>query len=214
MFAVSPGSQSRLTLHHNGPHFRVAWVLPFRRRVVTTGKPARRLTLAVQPRRIVPSRPRGADWAVNLAPPIRLRRDLQTVLGGNCHELGDIAGSGWRCDGTFRRRLAHLLKHLLESGWRDQKQDLGRGCSHVLEPVEGAFGNVEARPSPRKHRAIGIQKLHLALLHRVAPHLGAGLRAAALSARSSPDVGGDDICRVVILDHRGRVLRFTGALER
>ena len=53
------------------------------------------------------------------------------------------------------------------------------------------------------------------LLHRVAPHLGAGLRASALLSRSSPtEPVGDDGPGVLILDQQGRVVEHTEAARR
>jgi DNA-binding CsgD family transcriptional regulator len=53
-----------------------------------------------------------------------------------------------------------------------------------------------------------------AFLQRVAPHLGAGLRAAVLLSRASLMQEGNEVPGVLILDRRGRVSHYTAAAER
>ncbi len=48
----------------------------------------------------------------------------------------------------------------------------------------------------------------------MAPHLGAGLKAAVLRPQAPPEKGGDGIPGVLVLDHRGRVSHYTAAAER
>lgn len=54
----------------------------------------------------------------------------------------------------------------------------------------------------------------VALLRRIAPHLGNGLKTAALRARVPVECGGADIPGVITLDCRGRVTQHTPAAER
>jgi DNA-binding CsgD family transcriptional regulator len=54
----------------------------------------------------------------------------------------------------------------------------------------------------------------VALLYRVAPHLGAGLRAAALSSESTREPEGQEASGVLVLDERGRAIRYTRSAER
>ncbi|HEX2183195.1 MAG TPA: LuxR C-terminal-related transcriptional regulator [Rubrobacteraceae bacterium] len=54
----------------------------------------------------------------------------------------------------------------------------------------------------------------VAFVERIAPHMGAGLKAAALRAQSSPEAEGDDVSGVLTLDHRGRVVQHTRAAGR
>ncbi len=54
----------------------------------------------------------------------------------------------------------------------------------------------------------------VALLRRLSPHLGAGLRAAALRTQASLEPESDDVPGVLVLDHRGQVLHCTAAAER
>lgn len=53
------------------------------------------------------------------------------------------------------------------------------------------------------------------LLHRIVPHLGAGLRASALLSQAPlAEPNGDGAPGVVVLDHRGRVVQHTQAAKR
>ena len=52
------------------------------------------------------------------------------------------------------------------------------------------------------------------LLRRVAPHLGNGLKVAALHSQAPAEEGGTDIPGVLTLDHKGRVIQHTPAAER
>ena len=54
----------------------------------------------------------------------------------------------------------------------------------------------------------------VAFLLRVAPHLGAGLRASVLLSQASLVQEGDGVPGVLVLDHRGWVLHYTAAAER
>ncbi len=54
----------------------------------------------------------------------------------------------------------------------------------------------------------------MAFLRKVAPHLGAGLRAAALRAQASLDSEVEGVPGVLVLDHRGLVIQYTQAAKR
>jgi DNA-binding CsgD family transcriptional regulator len=54
----------------------------------------------------------------------------------------------------------------------------------------------------------------LAFIRRIAPHLGAGLRAATLLQELTNDLLGDDAAGVLILDQRGTVVQHNAAAER
>ena len=51
------------------------------------------------------------------------------------------------------------------------------------------------------------------LLRRVAPHLGAGLKAAVLRSQAPPEEG-ESVPGVLVLDSRGQVSHYTAAAER
>lgn len=52
------------------------------------------------------------------------------------------------------------------------------------------------------------------LLRRIAPHLGNGLKVAALRTRAPAEGSGTDVPGVLTLDYRGRVVQHTSAAER
>jgi DNA-binding CsgD family transcriptional regulator len=52
------------------------------------------------------------------------------------------------------------------------------------------------------------------LLRRIAPHLGNGLKMAALRVQGPVEEGGTDVPGVLTLDHQGRVVQHTPAAER
>src|ERR671921_113843 len=54
----------------------------------------------------------------------------------------------------------------------------------------------------------------VALLRRVVPHLGTGLRAAVLLSQASLVQEGDGALGVLVLDRRGWLLHYTAAAER
>jgi DNA-binding CsgD family transcriptional regulator len=54
----------------------------------------------------------------------------------------------------------------------------------------------------------------VALVQRITPHLGAGLKAAALRAQASAEPAGDGAPGVLVLDDRARVVQHTEAAER
>jgi DNA-binding CsgD family transcriptional regulator len=54
----------------------------------------------------------------------------------------------------------------------------------------------------------------VAFFRRIAPHLAAGLKAAALRSEALGEPDGDNSPGVLVLDRAGRVLQYTGAAER
>ena len=54
----------------------------------------------------------------------------------------------------------------------------------------------------------------IALFHRIAPHLAAGLKTAALHSDALAEPAGDNAPGVLVLDYKGRVLQHTWAAER
>ena len=54
----------------------------------------------------------------------------------------------------------------------------------------------------------------MALLHRIVPHLGAGLKAAVLCKQGSAEPKGESVPGVLVLDEWGRVVQHTEAAER
>ncbi len=54
----------------------------------------------------------------------------------------------------------------------------------------------------------------VALLHRIIPHLGAGLKAAVLRKQASAELERESVPGVLVLDDQGRVVQHTEAAER
>lgn len=54
----------------------------------------------------------------------------------------------------------------------------------------------------------------VALLHRIVPHLGTGLKAAVLREQASAEAQAESAPGVLVLDDRGRVVQHTQAAER
>jgi len=54
----------------------------------------------------------------------------------------------------------------------------------------------------------------VALLHRIIPHLGTGLKAAVLCKQASAEPEGESVPGILVLDDRGRVVQHTQAAER
>ncbi len=71
----------------------------------------------------------------------------------------------------------------------------------------GAIGVVRERGSP------DFEAREVTFLRRVAPHLGAGLKAAVLRSQAPPEKG-DGVPGVLVLDARGQVSHYTAAAER
>jgi DNA-binding CsgD family transcriptional regulator len=82
------------------------------------------------------------------------------------------------------------------------------GVFTVSQELWGAINAVRERGRP------DFSAREVALLRRIAPHLGAGLKAAVLRSQASPETGGDGVPGVLVLDRGGRVLHYTKAAER
>jgi DNA-binding CsgD family transcriptional regulator len=54
----------------------------------------------------------------------------------------------------------------------------------------------------------------VALLHRIIPHLGTGLKAAVLAKQASAQPEGESVAGVLVLDDQGRVVQHTESAER
>jgi DNA-binding CsgD family transcriptional regulator len=67
---------------------------------------------------------------------------------------------------------------------------------------------------PRERGRPDFTPREVAFLERIAPHLGAGLKTAALRLQSPSERGGSDVPGVLTLDRRGRVAQHTRAAER
>lgn len=117
------------------------------------------------------------------------------------------------------RRPVALLSEATDSRlerslrYRELMEPLGYG--HELRSVFTAgkelWGAIDVR---RERGRPDFEPREVRLFRRVAPHLGAGLKAAVLRSQAPPDKGGDGIPGVLVLDNRGRVSHYTAPAER
>ncbi len=97
--------------------------------------------------------------------------------------------------------------------WRECLRPAGfgyevRGVFTANQELWGSICAVRERGRP------DFSPREVALLRRIAPHLGAGLKAAVLRSQASPEANGDGVPGVLVLDQRGWVLHYTAAAER
>ena len=97
--------------------------------------------------------------------------------------------------------------------YRELMEPLGYG--HELRSVFTAgkelWGAIDVR---RERGRPDFEPREARTFRRVAPHLGAGLKAAVLRSQAPPEKGGDGIPGVLVLDNRGRVSHYTATAER
>lgn len=128
----------------------------------------------------------------------------------------DVTPFGW----MVRRRLAALSLSKTTGGrperalrYREVMAPLG-----VEHEVRGVFaldgelwGSVTAMREPASP---DFDAREVEFFRRVAPHLAAGLKAAALRSEALAEADGDGSPGILVLDRAGRVLQHTGAAER
>jgi DNA-binding CsgD family transcriptional regulator len=97
--------------------------------------------------------------------------------------------------------------------YREQLQPMGfaHEVSSVFADGGGLWGVMDLS---RRDGAPDFGPREVRLLKRVAPHVGAGLKAAALRLRATTAPGGPDVPGVLTLDREGRVLSHTPAARR
>ena len=89
------------------------------------------------------------------------------------------------------------------------------GLEHELRGVFALYG--ELWGSVTAMRELGspdFDAREVAFFRRIAPHLAAGLKAAALRSAALREPDRDDSPAVLVLDRAGRVVQYTGAAER
>ncbi len=83
-----------------------------------------------------------------------------------------------------------------------------RGVFTISQELWGGICAIRERGRP------DFSSHEVTLLRRIAPHLGAGLKAAVLRSRVSREDNGDRAPGALVLDQRGWVLHYTAAAER
>jgi DNA-binding CsgD family transcriptional regulator len=128
----------------------------------------------------------------------------------------EVTPFGW----MVRERLAALCLSETTDGkperalrYREVMAPLG--AEHELRGVfalDGElWGSVTAMREPTSP---DFDAREVAFFRRIAPHLAAGLRTAALRSEALSEASGDESPGVLILDGMGRVVRHTSAAER
>jgi DNA-binding CsgD family transcriptional regulator len=106
-------------------------------------------------------------------------------------------------EGNLERSL-HWREMLGPEGFGHE----ARGVFTVSQDLWGGICAIRERGRP------DFSPREVTLLRRIAPHLGAGLKAAGLRSQSSPEDNGDRALGVLVIDQRGWVLHYTAAAER
>ena len=97
--------------------------------------------------------------------------------------------------------------------YRELMEPLGYGYElrGVFTAGSQLWGAIDAR---REKGRPDFEAREVRLFRRVAPHLGAGLKAAVLRSQAPPEKDGDGTPGVLVLDQQGRVSHYTAAAER
>jgi DNA-binding CsgD family transcriptional regulator len=176
--------------------------------------------------RLQPAVPMDAYWAPRIDPLSGLltgtvsegteQVDKARLFFEHVYFEDDVLEFNWMARNRYRvALLSEATGGNLERSlhWRELLGPAGfgyeaRGVFTVSQELWGAICAIRERGRPDfSHREV-------AFLGRVAPHLGAGLKAAVLRSRTSPEENGDRTPGVLVLDQRGWVLHHTAAAER
>ena len=97
--------------------------------------------------------------------------------------------------------------------YRELMEPLGYGYElrGVFTAGSELWGAIDAR---REKGRPDFEPREVRLFRRVAPHLGAGLKAAVLRSQVPPEKNGDDTLGVLVLDQQGRVSHYTATAKR
>jgi DNA-binding CsgD family transcriptional regulator len=128
----------------------------------------------------------------------------------------DVTPFGW----MVKRRLAALSLSestggKLERALRYREVMVPLGFEHEVRGVFALDGELWGTVSAlREPSSPDFDAREVAFFRRVAPHLAAGLKAAALRSEAFAEPDGDGSPGVLVLDRAGRVLQHTAAAER
>jgi DNA-binding CsgD family transcriptional regulator len=106
-------------------------------------------------------------------------------------------------EGNLERAL-HWRQLLGPAGFGHE----ARGIFTARQELWGALCAIRERGSP------DFGPREISLIRRIAPHVGAGLKASVLRSRSSAEGDVDGTPGVLVLDHQGLVSHYTPAAER
>lgn len=128
----------------------------------------------------------------------------------------EVAPFGW----MLRRRLAAMSLSeatggKLERALRYREVMAPLGVEHEVRGVFALDGELWGSISAMREPASpDFDAREVTFFRRIAPHLAAGLKAAALRSEALAEPDGDDSPGVLVLDRAGRVVQHTGAAER
>jgi DNA-binding CsgD family transcriptional regulator len=128
----------------------------------------------------------------------------------------EFAPFGWMArTGLAALSLAESTGRKPEQALRYREVMIPLGAEHEVRGVFTMDGELWGCISAmREPTSPDFDAREVAFFGRVAPHLAAGLKAAALRSEALGEPDGDNSPGVLVLDRAGRVLQHTGAAER
>ena len=128
----------------------------------------------------------------------------------------DVTPFGWM---ARSRRAAMPLSEAtdgkLERALRYRELMVPMGFRHEIRNIFATGGQIWGCASMwRQPTSPDFTDREVDFFRRIAPHLAAGLKAAALRTEALAEPGVDDVPGVLVLDHKGRVVQHTQAAER
>jgi len=128
----------------------------------------------------------------------------------------DVTPFGW----MVRKRLPALSLSETTGGkperaLRYREVMVPLGVEHEMRGVFAVDGELWGSiTAMREPESPDFDAREVAFFRRIAPHLAAGLKAAALRSEALAEPNGDNSPGVLVLDRAGRVLQYTAAAER
>ena len=128
----------------------------------------------------------------------------------------EVTPFGWMArKGLAALSLSETTGGMLERALRYREVMVPLGFKHELRGVFALDGELWGCISAmREPSNPDFDAREVAFFRRIAPHLAAGLKAAALRSEALGEPDGDDSPGVLILDRAGRVVQHTSAAER
>ncbi len=128
----------------------------------------------------------------------------------------EVAPFGWMARrGLAALSLSETTGGKLERALRYREVMVPLGFKHEVRGVFALDGELWGTVSAmRELSSPDFDAREVAFFRRIAPHLAAGLKAAALHSEALREPDRDDSPGVLVLDRQGRLLQHTGAAER
>lgn len=127
----------------------------------------------------------------------------------------EVTPFGWMADkGLAALSLSETTGGKPERALRYRELMVPMGFEHEVRGVFARDGELWGSVSAlREPASADFDAREVAFFRRIAPHLAAGLKAAALRSEALAEPAGDDSPGVLVLDRAGRVVQHTGAAE-